>query len=146
MAYTIICADCREPRVAAKRNTKYCHHCRLLRNLEFFATRTHVCGEANCDRKFAPIERSDAWCSQHALGYSTLKGLCLMCKNDDAFLVRPGVRVCVGCVRKPALRRGLIRNLQRSQHARRTANAELSDAELRRRIDEAVLPSKETNA
>ena len=131
----IICRDCREPRIAAKRNTKYCHHCRLLRNLEFFLTRTHDCSEPGCNRKFAPLERRDAWCSKHALGYSTLKGRCAVCETDDAFLVREGVNVCVGCVRKPELRRRLVGILQRSQAKRRAANQQCSDAELRERVD-----------
>ena len=119
----IHCADCGSPREAAQRNTKYCHHCRLLRNLEFFSTRTETCSEDGCERKFAPIERGDAWCSQHALGHSTLKGTCLICGTDDAFLVRTGVKVCVSCIRKPELRRRLIANLQRSQAQRKETNA-----------------------
>ncbi len=120
MAHTIRCADCGHDRKAIKPNTRYCHRCRLLRQLEFFLTRTRACAEPGCNREFAPIETRDAYCGVHALGYSTLKGRCALCEVDDAFLVRDGVNLCISCVRDPALRRRIVAILQRSQ-ARRKA-------------------------
>ncbi len=140
MALIVLCQDCREPRLAAKANTKYCHHCRLLRNLEFFVRQTRPCAEHGCNRKFSPIERADAYCMVHTLGYSTLRGRCAVCETDDSFLVRPGVNVCISCVRLPELRRRLVGILQRSQAKRRAANAGLSDTALRQRLTQEEIP------
>lgn len=115
----ITCADCGHFRRARNRNTKYCHKCRLLRNLEYHSNTVRLC--SHCKAEFAPIDVKDPCCGEHTLGYSTLRGDCRYCNAENAFLARPDVPVCLSCVRKPTLRARLINALQRGQ-ADRIAN------------------------
>src|SRR5215207_8627501 len=105
MAHTIVCKSCGAQRRTQQRNTKYCHKCRLLQNLEYLATRTRRCIEPNCNTEFAPVDTKDCYCGAHALGHSTLRGHCAWCHQDTAYLAKPDVPVCVRCVRTSAFRR-----------------------------------------
>ncbi len=115
MAHTISCRDCGHPRAARNRNTRYCHRCRLLRNVEFFRhAHSHRKCRA-CEKSFAPVDRADEFCGDCELGYSTMRGECLLCKEASTYLVRPEVRVCKSCAREPTLRNKLIHSLQLGQ-------------------------------
>ena len=121
MANTIQCADCGTTREARNKNTRYCHHCRLLRNMEFFRKpHTHrECSSARCSAKYAPVERDDAYCGSCDLGYSTMRGTCKACSTADAYLIRPGVELCKECARDPKKRLVLIAALRDGQAKRK---------------------------
>jgi hypothetical protein len=89
--------------------------CRLLRDLLYVAAEQRPC--AHCKRAFAPVDRKDTLCGDCQYG-SVYVGHCYRC-NGDAELHRPGIAVCVKCIRVPLYRRKIIDGLRRGQAERR---------------------------
>lgn len=122
---SISCADCGDSRHRVPSNTLYCKKCRLLRDLDYWRSRTRRCG--GCGKTFAPLGREDKSCSSCDPGLRAYAGTCLMGSRDAAtrhegrypMLELP---VCTGCARDPAKRAKLIDMLERGQTNRIAAN------------------------
>lgn len=122
MAFSITCTDCAAKRSNAQyRNTCYCHACRLLRDLVFMGDGIRKCSDAACSRRFAPVTRRDRLCGGCNYG-SVYRGECKFCFEGDVELHRPGVALCVGCLRDPKKRGGIVEALKKGQRERRQAN------------------------
>lgn len=120
MPYAITCADCGAKRSNAQyKNTRYCHACRMLRDLVFVEDSTRKC--VSCSTVFAPVTRRDSLCGTCNYG-SIYTGACKFCHEPDAELQRSGVAVCVKCVRDPKRRPTVVEGLKIGQRARRKAN------------------------
>ena len=123
MGKDIICADCgAERRNVSYANTLYCASCRLLRDLALLKDQTRTCSAKGCRKRFAPVNRRDAFCGPCGYGSSD-EGFCWYCKRSDAELHRAGMAVCTHCIRDPTHRRTILAALRKGQKERRTANA-----------------------
>jgi hypothetical protein len=117
---TINCVDCGAERRNVPTNTRYCKPCRLLRDLDFWRSRTRDCME--CGEVFAPLRRSDARCARHADDELRTRAVdCLMCGNVNQRPVMTQIPVCYRCLRDPTKRGRLVRALERGQAQRREA-------------------------
>ncbi len=117
----ITCKDCGTLRRNVQyKNTLTCESCRLLRDLEWIADRTHNCTAAGCNHVFAPARRGDRWCGE--CSFSNVAGTCVLCKTEDAELYRPSIPVCLRCVKSPDQRTTLVQALRRGRAARKEAN------------------------
>lgn len=112
----IHCEDCGAHRLTKYKNTKYCHVCRLLRNLKFIGQKTKTC--FICDAEFAPIDRNDGMC--RACGdlrrSYNVDGKCGLC-GREGLLWRKEIRVCIECLRDPRQRPRLLKGLIAKQRA-----------------------------
>lgn len=116
------CEDCGNRTETNRKNMKYCHSCRLLRNLMWLAKRPKTQECLACDREFQPIERGAVMCGmcdfvEHYHGVTP----CVAC-GEVGPAVRSGVPVCWGCATDPAKRKDIMAALVRGQRARVTAN------------------------
>lgn len=120
MPQTINCKDCGAPRETKHRNTRYCHVCRLFRNLVFVSRRTAAC--VSCDGRFAPIKRDDQLCGFcDFLGEThRVTGKCGVC-GQKTELVRREIRVCVPCLKAPDKRQLVIKALNKRRQEQREA-------------------------
>jgi hypothetical protein len=117
---TITCQDCSQRRSNARfRNTRYCVACRMLRDFLYVGDEQRPCVE--CARPFAPVHRKDTMCGPCCFG-SIHEGRCAFCELEHAELYRPGIAVCVRCVRDPKQRRRILAGLRKGQRERRAAN------------------------
>jgi hypothetical protein len=122
MGFSITCDDCGHKRSNAQyKNTKFCHQCRMLRDLLFAGLATRKCSDAACSKTFAPVVRRDALCGDCHFG-NIYAGDCKFCHRANVDLHRPGIAVCVRCVRDPKQRKGIVEGLKKGQRARRAAN------------------------
>lgn len=82
------------------KNTKYCHVCRLERDLKFIGPKTTKCW--GCDKPFAPLNRNDMLCSKCDLvtGTADVEGVCGICDASGP-LYRQDIRICMACLRDP---------------------------------------------
>lgn len=120
MPATITCEDCGAKRLNPRfKNTRYCNSDRLLRDLLYVGDEQRPCRE--CKRPFAPVSRKDTLCGTCNYG-SVYEGTCAFCKRSNAELHRPGIPVCVKCVRLPSLRGQIVAGLRKGQRERRQAN------------------------
>lgn len=121
MPHDIICADCGATRQRAQyKNTLYCHACRLLRDLVFAGAEQRSC--STCPRQYVPVSRRDKHCGHCDFG-SIYTGDCALCQRSNADIYRPGVAVCLLCLRDPAQRRTLLAGLKNGHRARRLEHA-----------------------
>lgn len=119
MPQTIKCADCSARRTNARfKNTLYCMSCRLLRDMLYVGKEQRPC--ASCTTLFAPVNRKDTDCGACQYG-SVHEGHCYRC-NAAAELHRPGIAVCVRCIRVPRYRANIVAGLRKGQRERRQAN------------------------
>jgi hypothetical protein len=116
------CEDCGTRTDTNKANMKYCHSCRLFRNILWLQKkqRPKPCLVCGCD--FLPVERSALVCGmcdivEHYHGGTD----CLLC-HEHKPAVRNGVPVCWGCVTAPEHRPALLSALQRGRVSRIAAN------------------------
>ena len=122
--HTINCRDCGHPRQTPRKNTRYCHVCRLLRNLRWAGPRTSEC--TICDREYAPIGREASRlplcpsCAHHPSHYFT--GTCRLCKGTGT-LYHEDVEICLDCLGDPKQRGVVLRALARKQVRRREEEA-----------------------
>lgn len=118
---SIKCEACSAKRSNVQyKNTKFCHPCRMLRDLVFVGLLTRKCG--GCAKSFAPVVRRDPLCGKCHYG-NIYQGTCVMCGGEDVDLHRPGVAVCVKCVRDPDARGRVVAALRKGQKSRRLENA-----------------------
>jgi hypothetical protein len=123
MSKTITCADCSARRSNARfKNTLYCMSCRLLRDMLYVGKEQRPC--STCKKLFAPVDRKDLDCGDCQYG-SVHEGHCYRC-NAPRELHRPGISVCVKCIRVPLYRANIIDGLRRGQRERREANGHAS--------------------
>lgn len=114
----IACEDCGAPRKTRMKNTKYCHACRLLKDLSFLRDRTGEC--VACGRKHSLTQRK-AWLCQRCTADSGnyREGHCGVCGKENARLVWQEVAVCVDCMDNPEQRgpiiKGLIQKIARNR-------------------------------
>lgn len=123
---TISCEDCGLNRRGPS-NTKYCHLCRLLRNVEYYTTKTLDCQE--CRANFMPVKRGDPWCGNCALGQTANRGSCTLCGEQDTYRIMASVAVCERCARDPAHRRQFIRGMRLKQATQREAVLQAANLE-----------------
>lgn len=115
----IACEDCGFVIQAARRNTKYCRVCRMVRDLPYVATRHRKCGL--CDTKFHPINVRDACCGEHAPRLAADELVtCAYC-GTEGLSVAGDLAVCRTCARTSGeLRQRFFKallNRQRKQQA-----------------------------
>lgn len=115
---SIACADCAHHRHRCPSNTKYCKKCRLLRDVEFWGTKTRTCGHEDCENSFVPMYRHDYYCGPCNPGQTANRGTCLFCSTTDAYLITRDVAVCERCARAPGQRKKFIAALRKGQRAR----------------------------
>jgi hypothetical protein len=122
MSRSIICSDCGAKRENVQyKNTLYCHHCRLLRDLLFLGEKhERKCG--GCETPFARTHTKDTLCGDCHYG-SMYFGACALCSTPDAALHRPGIAVCIPCLRAPANRPKIINGLMKGLKARKAVAA-----------------------
>jgi hypothetical protein len=117
---TINCRDCGEERTGCPSNTRYCKPCRLLRQLDYWRVRRKNCGD--CERQFAPLERSDIYCAAHAGDELRIRSVhCVLCRQDGP-PVMIGIPVCYICLRSPGRRLELDAALRKGQRLRKERN------------------------
>lgn len=118
---TIDCADCGHQYETARKNTKYCRVCRLLRNLSYLKNTTYTCFV--CDKDYAPLERQPAdWrmcgtCERREWPHD-VKGTCALCNDDSDRLIHADIAVCRKCAFDPEKRPLLVKALARKQRER----------------------------
>lgn len=99
----IHCTDCGAPRVTARRNTKYCYLCRLLRNIIFVGTRTFKCSV--CEKRLQPCDRNqDLCCECNPYLPGSVQGDCKLCGREDVRLLGDTIAVCDRCANDPKMR------------------------------------------
>jgi hypothetical protein len=119
---TITCHDCGDQRRSVPSNTRYCKKCRVLRELVYWHRRTRHCRE--CEREYAPLSRTDYWCSKCDPGLEHKTGPCGLYPNKphEGAPTFAQIPICAGCFRDPRKRDWLIRVMQKGRNDRRTAN------------------------
>lgn len=98
----------------------------MLRDIDYWRRRTRICS-CEAKTKFAPLSRSDHFCSACDPGLRAHTGPCALAfahNPHEGRYVHPALPVCVACARNPELRGRLIKALEHGQAARRAANAQ----------------------
>lgn len=121
MPHDITCQDCGAQRLSATYSTtRYCHSCRLLRNLIFVRDRVYDCQV--CGKPFAPVSRGDGYCAKHDFG-SNVFGTCAFCDEENVEFIRPNIPLCLKCAKTPgATRHRIVAGLKNGQRDRKAAN------------------------
>ena len=120
--FVATCEDCGARTETNRKNMKYCHSCRLLRNCLWLATKQKPLDCLLCEGPFLPIERGTVACGmcnivEHYHGDCA----CVVCQSEGP-AVRSGVPVCWGCATDPKVRPQLMKALATGQRTRRTQN------------------------
>jgi len=126
----IRCEECGSPRLTRYKNTKYCHLCRLSKNLEFIGDRTNKC--AGCEKSFAPIDRNEQLCPECSIGKvaGDPRGTCAFCEAVDAPLIREHIAVCVQCAHDPKLRTKFVGAIAKKISAIKRGDIEIPEPEI----------------
>jgi hypothetical protein len=126
MPHTIRCNDCGEQVETARKNTKYCSVCRLIRDLPYAAGQEVRIGGlpkcALCAKEFARLDIRDPLCGECAPETrSHGKCVCAFC-HEEKHRVRKDIAVCDRCARKKEVRDQLWKSLRNKQRARQAEN------------------------
>lgn len=117
MTTIIACADCGSTHEARAKNTKYCKVCRLYRNLMFQANTGQPFGTCKlCDNTFTKLNRNDILCGK-CVFMDNASGSCSIC-DREAPLYHADVRLCLPCLKNPALYRKVVAALKRKRDTR----------------------------
>lgn len=120
--FVATCEDCGNRTETNRKNMKYCHSCRLLRNCLWLAAKQKTVDCMLCEQPFLPIERGTLVCGdcnfvEHYHGDTA----CVVC-GETGPAVRSGVRVCWGCATDPTHRARLMKALADGRRSRVAAN------------------------
>ena len=120
--FVATCEDCGNRTETNRKNMKYCHSCRLLRNCLWLEKKQKEVECLLCDQPFLPIERGTQVCGmcdvvEHYHGDAA----CVAC-GETGPAVRSGVPVCWGCATDPKRRAKLMKALAAGRRTRQAQN------------------------
>jgi hypothetical protein len=121
--HSVICRDCGHPHATARTNTRYCHTCRLFRNLVYLTSRKSKC--LSCRDTFAPLHSNDKLCAKcDVLAEGNPDGRCGVCLLTDVRLVKGGadIALCLACAKDPEKRKVVMEAVAQKRYKRITAD------------------------
>jgi hypothetical protein len=117
----ITCADCGAERTTARKNTKYCEQCRLLRDMVHMgADKKRKC--ILCDAVFAPLHARDEVCAEHDTNHPQRYPI-ITCgaSGKEGPQVRDGLQLTLESAKNPEYRVPLMKELSKRQAERKAA-------------------------